>query len=62
MIEDLETPDGGSSLDEYASQLERVIITKMARYSQLHKRLGELKELLANEEAISARMHKVPMY
>lgn len=61
MLEELEQPDG-SSIDLYATQLERVIGAKIARYTQLQTRLESLKALLANEEALSARVHNVPMY
>jgi len=58
MIEDLEQPDGCST-DEYAAQLERVIQTKIARYTELQKRLTNLKEFLANEEALGARVNNM---
>jgi len=61
LLEDLEAPDG-CSVDEYATALEKVIATKLQRYVQLQKRLGDLKTFLANEEALSARVQHVPMY
>ena len=61
MLEDLEQPDG-CSLDEYATQLERIIAAKVDRYMQLQKRLGNLKAFLADEEALSARVQNLPMY
>ena len=61
LLEDLQQPDG-SSVDDYAAQLEGIISTKIERYMQLQKRLASLKESLAHEETLSARVQKLPMY
>lgn len=61
LLEELEAPDG-CSVDEYVNALEKVIATKLQRYLKLQKRVGDLKQFLANEEALSARVQHVPMY
>ena len=61
MIEDLKDADG-CSVDEYASALEKVLAAKFRICSELQARLNSLKEHMANEEALSARVKQVPLY
>ena len=61
MLEDLRDPDG-CSVDEYAAALEKVLGAKLRICSELQHRLDTLKELLAEEGEISARVKQVPIY
>lgn len=61
MLDDLKDADG-CSVDEYASALEVVLAAKLRICSELQTRLSTLKEQMANEEALSARVKQVPLY
>ena len=61
MLDDLKDADG-CSVDEYASALEKVLAAKFRICSELQARLASLKEQMANEEALSARVKQVPLY
>lgn len=61
MLEDLKEADG-CSVDEYAAALEKVLAAKQRICSELQQRLDNLKETMANEEALSARVRQVPLY
>ena len=61
MIDDLKDADG-CSVDEYAAALEKVLAAKFRICSELQARLASLKEHMANEEALSARVKQVPLY
>ena len=50
------------SVDEYASALEKVLAAKFRICAELQQRLEALKETMAYEEALSARVRQVPMY
>ena len=49
-------------MDEYASALEKVLAAKFRICAELQQRLDALKESMANEEALSARVKQVPLY
>ena len=61
MLDDLREADG-CSVDEYAAALEKVLGAKLRICSELTNRLDALKETIANEEALSARVRQVPLY
>ena len=61
MLGDLVDPDG-CSVDEYAAALEKVLAAKFRICSELQQRLDSLKRLMADEEALSARVKQVPLY
>ena len=61
MLDDLKDADG-CSVDEYASALEGVLAAKLRICAELQTRLSTLKEQMANEEALSARVKQVPLY
>ena len=61
MIEDLKDDDG-CSVDEYATALEKVLAAKFRICSELQSRLANLKEQMAKEEALSAKVKQVPLY
>ena len=61
MLDDLKEADG-CSVDEYASALEKVLGAKLRICAELQQRLDALKETMANEEALSARVRQVPLY
>ena len=61
MLDDLNEADG-CSVDEYAAALEKVLAAKLRICSELHHRLDALKDVMAKEEALSARVKRVPLY
>ena len=61
LLEELKVADG-CSVDEYAAALEKVLAAKFRICSELQARLDALKESMANEEALSARVKQVPLY
>ena len=61
MLDDLKDAEG-CSVDEYASALEKVLAAKFRICSELQHRLDALKQMMADEEALSARIKQVPLY
>jgi len=61
LLEDRDS-DSPCSLDEYAASLEKVLHHKMRLCIRVQARLDALKQGLADEEAQSARVKKLPVY
>lgn len=61
LLEDRDS-DAPCSLDEYAASLEKVLHHKMRLCIRVQARLDALKQGLADEEAQSARVKKLPVY
>ena len=61
LLDDLCEADG-CSVDEYATALERVLSERMRLCQRVQAKLAALKQQLASEEALSARVKKVPIF
>jgi hypothetical protein len=61
LLEDRDS-DAPCSLDEYAAALEKVLHHKMRLCIRVQAKLDALKQALADEEAHSARVKKLPVY
>ena len=61
MLDDLSSAEG-CSVDEYAAALEKVLAAKLRICSEMQARLAALKKVMADEEALSARVKQVPLY
>jgi len=62
LLAEVHDTEGGCSIDEYANALEKVLAEKMGLCLRVQAKLDALKRQLADEEALSARVKKVPVY
>ena len=61
MLDDLKQPHG-ASVDEYAAGLQKVLDAKGRILAEMQRRLDALRDMMAKEEALSARVKQVPLY